>query len=717
MPSRSCRALAAATLLLLAPPPARPQDPQTPAFPAKVEVVTVDAVVVDGKGRAVPGFDRSDFTILEDGVPQSITSFEAVVLPAGPPPAPPARPPSFSSNQERETRQGRTFVLVFDDVHLSPQQAFRAKVVVGEFLRAGVREGDHVSLIATGGAAWWSARMPEGREALLAILKRLDGRYVPESSPDRITDYEAMRVMVYDDPDVAYQVKRRFDAYGALARERSGDRQYADTLRPTSAVGIIDPYVRARATDVYRQAVARRKITLRVMSRALRALGETRGRKAMVLVSQGFVYEPGFEEMKELVEASLRVNVPVHFVDTRGLKALPDSMTAAFGNPFDVQDTVAVLADITRDAEGAEAVALDTGGFVVKNTNDLQGGLLRVSAESQAYYLLGYTPGNAARDGKFRRIEVKLRPDRARGLKVRARRGYYAPREGAPEGAPPKDDPEIVRALDSPFERRELPLRVSAFCFDETLTDRLNVMIAAEVDVGEVRLVEKEGRFEGSLAFLVEAQHRESGEYHRYDQKIEMSLLPETREQLLRTWYTASREFALAPGQYQAKVVVRDLGSGRLGSVIHEFDVPSATAFRLSTPILSDTLESRPAGSAGPPRPVLQVRRRFAPGSVLYVQYGVLGAARDEESRMPRVSAGYEVRRADGAVFKSAAPTRIAATSLGSLLRLNGISLAGAEPGEYELVLRVRDELGGRDLERREPFEIAPGEPPRRGGV
>jgi hypothetical protein len=50
------------------------------------------------------------------------------------------------------------------------------------------------------------------------------------------------------------------------------------------------------------------------------------------------------------------------------------------------------------------------------------------------------------------------------------------------------------------------------------------------------------------------------------------------------------------------------------------------------------------------------------------------------------------------------APTRINPTSLGTLLRLNGMSLTGAEPGEYELVLRVRDEIGGGNLELREPF-------------
>ena len=136
---------------------------------------------------------------------------------------------------------------MFDDVHLSPGLSVAAKAAVGEFLRNGVREGDRVSLLATSGAAWWNARMPEGREELQTVLKRLEGRYIMESTPDRVTEYEAMRIVEYDDPDVAYRVSQRFDAYGTARREKSDERLYRDTLDRSSVVGLIDPYVRGLA--------------------------------------------------------------------------------------------------------------------------------------------------------------------------------------------------------------------------------------------------------------------------------------------------------------------------------------------------------------------------------------------------------------------------------------------------------------------------------------
>ena len=111
---------------------------------------------------------------------------------------------------------------------------------------------------------------------------------------------------------------------------------------------------------------------------------------------------------------------------------------------------------------------------------------------------------------------------------------------------------------------------------------------------------------------------------------------------------------------------------------------------------------------------MLQVRRTFAPGSMLYCQFGVFGAAKEQKgSLLPQVTAGYEIRRADGTVFKRGAPSHINPTSVGALLRLHGISLQGAAPGDYDLVLNVSDDLGGRSVEVRMPFVIEAGaEPP-----
>jgi VWFA-related protein len=690
-----------------APPSPSPQpvaspapDTQAPAeavesFPAQVEQVTVDVVVTDKRGAPVTGLGRQDFALSEDGNAQAIASFEAIQVPAAASVVPAERP-RVSSNTVKEIQTGRTFVVVFDDIHLTPGQARRAKVAVTEFLTSGVREGDRVTLVATAGGAWWSTRMEAGRQELITLLKRLDGRLIPDHSPERMTDYEAMRIHIYRDPQVLARVARRFDAYGVNPTSSN---------RSPSASGIDpNPFISGRAAEVYYQATARNRITLEVMERVLASLAGTKGRKSVIIVSEGFIYDPSMDEFKKVLQASRRSNAAMYFLDTRGLEGMPLALTAEFGPMIDEQDVGAAFSESIEASEGSESLASDSGGFTVKNTNDLSRGIKRIADESQAYYLLGYNPTNTQRDGRFRKIQVKI--PAGKGYQIRARKGYYAPLEGRNALAPKPGgaDPAIQAALDSPYDVAEIPLRMTAYVFDETILGKANVVVVAETDVRDFAFEEEGGRFLDTLEFLLVAAHRESGEFFRYDQRIEMKLLPATHEKLV--WYPITRDFELAPGGYQAKIVVRDKNSGRIGTLVHEFEVPPLGPFRVSTPVLSDTMAPAPAGEKSNPQPTMLARREFPSGAMLLAQFEVYGAAREKSSGMPRVTAGYEIRRTDGTVVTHMDPTPIQPTSLGKLMRLVGTRLQDSAPGEYEMVLRLKDEVAGKDLELREPFSV-----------
>ncbi len=96
--------------------------------------------------------------------------------------------------------------------------------------------------------------------------------------------------------------------------------------------------------------------------------------------------------------------------------------SAEFGPALDTRDTMTAIADLRNEGEGSVALAADTGGFSIRGSNDFKTGAARIGEESQAFYLLGYDPGEVPKDGKFRKIEVKVRGR----YTVRARRGYYA---------------------------------------------------------------------------------------------------------------------------------------------------------------------------------------------------------------------------------------------------------------------------------------------------
>jgi VWFA-related protein len=682
------------------PPPADQAAP--PTFAAEIEQVVVDLVIVDKDGEPVPGITRDDLVLKEDGVEQSVVSFEAVVLPDEPAEKPPP-PPRVSANTDVETDRGRTFVILFDDMNLSPFRAREAKGAVLSFLETAVREGDYVSLIASSGAAWWTSRMEAGRDQLIDTLKRLDGRKIPDRSLERMTDWEAMRIHMDRDPQTTSQVMRRFEKYG-VSMMASRDRN--NPLSGTTS----DPFVTARAAEVYLQARTRNRLTLEALERVLNGLASAKGRKSVILVSEGFIYDRNLDLFRRVNAASRRANAAIYFVNARGLDGLPMELSAEFGPAMPVQDISYAFASMNRIDDGSEALADESGGFTVKNTNDLDEGINRIAKETQVYYLLGYVSANGARDGKFREIEVDFAKGKGKGLKIRARKGYYAPAAdgtfdlGGKEGV----DPVIQAALDSPWPEDGIPLRMTHYVGDELLLGKAGVLIVTEVDIRGLQFQQEDGRSVAEIEFLLVVAHRESGEFFRYDQSVTLRLRPDTRERLNRVWFPIGRDFELQAGDHLAKIIVREVATGTIGSVVHEFTVPPLDRFRVTTPILSDTHTTGADGQPQMPRPL--ARREFPRGEQLLCKIDVVNARKDSTG-MPRVLQGYQLHGPDGSVVIDLPPSEIQPTSLGALTRLFGFRL-DTPPGDYEIVMSVKDELSGQELELREPFKVTDPLPP-----
>jgi hypothetical protein len=517
-----------------------------------------------------------------------------------------------------------------------------------------------------------------------------------------MTDWEALRIHIYNDPQVGQRVMRRFQDFGVMMMVQ------AERNDPMAGTGL-DPFVTARAREVYFEARTRNQVTLEMLERALNGLASAKGRKSVVLVSEGFIHDPNLEEFRRVNAASRRANAAIYFVNARGLQGMPAEFSAVFGAPLPSTDVGYTLSAMSSLDDGSEGLADESGGFTVKNTNDLDRGIQRIARETRIYYLLGYVPTNTARDGSFRKIEVKLRDEE--GRKIRARRGYYAPTPEGPVEAEGKEgvDPVVQAVLDSPWAEDGIPLRMTHYVRGEQMLDKAAVVLVTEVDVDALEFEERDGRQVAEIEFLLVVAHRESGEYYRYDQIVTMRLRPATRERLSRTWYPVVREFELQPGDHQAKIIVREIGTGLIGSVIHELEVPSLDEFRVSTPVLSDTPRPGPPGRGLQPQ--LLARREFTQGKELVCQFEVYGAAKDE-SGIPRVVQSYKVLRPDGSVYKLLPESVINPTSLGSLARMFVVSLDYATPGEYEMVMNVRDELSGKTLELREPFTVVPPPPP-----
>ena len=460
------------------------------------------------------------------------------------------------------------------------------------------------------------------------------------------------------------------------------------------------------AQAAYPRARARLRDSLGFLVRVLGALEGVHGRKSVVLVSPGFYDDPEVDGFRWVEDASRRANAPVSFLNATGLPGMPLELTAQVGGRPDPGDITLAYAENLEAAAGAEVVATATGGTVVRNRNDLSRGLRHIVGEESAYYLLGYTPTNDARDGRYRRLHVKLTPapagapDRG-GWEVRARRGYYAP---GPRVATAEDAAEEARtALVAPFDRAGVPLRLTAQVLDEKTPGRARCRLVGEVDVRALELREKDGVPAAALEVLFATAAPADGKWTPRGRRLEMKMSPGIRERLEREWYVVTDEVELPAGTYVARLIVRDAVSGRVGSVTHRLDVPELDKTRLATPVVADLLEAE-AGE-GPPWPATIARREFAAGGRLHVGVQVFRGTGRASADAPLVTARAEIVRPDGEPLTAVEARPMDLAPDGSLRRLLRLSLAGAAPGEHQLVVEAVDDTG-RTLVWTEPFTV-----------
>jgi VWFA-related protein len=713
---RPAVALVVVGLCVALPHAARQERPQGQRFQTESELVTIDVVVLDSHGAPVRGLAASDFAVSEDGRPQPIQFFQPVVTGEAAPERAAVRTVyGYSANVGGQARPVRSFVLFFDDVHLTQEQGERAKKAIGRFLEDEAAPGDLVSIVAPGRGLRWHARLPDGRQDMLHVVASLRGGYLPDVSNERISDYEAYRIHVMQDEQMAERVGRRFSNLGVAGRDRV-NMQREEGPRPEhkgGAAGLIEPLVQVRAVAAYSRAAARNRVMLGALKQTVESMASVRARKSLIIVSPGIIMDQELTLFPAVEDAARRANIAMYFVDARGLEVESVFASAQFGSPVDSRDVGAANADLALEAEGTATLAESSGGFSVRNNNDLAAGLRRIGRESSAYYLLGYMPAANRPEGKFRRLAVRVdRPD----VQIRARKGYYsggvratavgAGRSHAPQDPPGAGDADVLEtALHSPYDLAELPVRAAAFVFGQVNATESSVTVAAETDLRAYEFHATSGTFNDVVDVRMLLTSPGSGETKRYERAVEMTLQNRVAPTEAGAWYPVSQPFDLAPGRYQARIAVRDRNSGRVGSVTHDFAVPSRNGLTLSSLIVTDTIEPQVKALLGPPRAVLIVRRLFPPGATLYYQFSVFDAGRTGDGQT-RVTAGHVIRRADGTVVKQLAPTALAPGEHG-MSRFARVSLAGVAAGEYSLVVTVTDDVRGETATVEERFAIA----------
>jgi len=608
--------LAGAQLL----PPQQPQQGQPPVFKASIDLVHLDVSVLDKNRHPVRGLKPTDFTITEDGKPQSVAAFSAVDVPENPP-----KPASWSgraaadvqSNEGMDDPQGRLFVLLIDDAMLPPVASAvdSARQVAKKFLDR-ITPSDRVAVVFS--ASGRNQGFTSDRARLVAAIESL-------------TTGHAMHLQGWDtaaDPGT-------ITALGGVA-DSSGNIVQLELPGPQS-----DPDIPFRAASMQ---------TLESVAETLISAPDRR--KALIYVSPGLGLDKSsvsipvrndilvthairdahrqlVEEMAGLFNRMRRANVTIYSIDpcgqggleqyvlsaAAGLKSLrvgasdPNSEPGRFAPPGNARvpisdpmfnwlnpgyqvpspDQLSKHESIlTRDF--LEEVANNTGGRAIVNTNAWDEGLDAIFAENSSYYLLGYQQPAGEKPGSSHQISVKVnRPD----VFVRTRSGYAVPEPPKPPkaGKPVVPVSPLDTAIAGPIPSAAFPMRVAVAPF--MLPGQKNPTITMAIGLTQPPVTARTTYTMDIQvnAYSIDGRTRLVG--HR--DNATATLVPTAGKE--RPRYDLLSSIALPPGRYELRISAHRPLDNVDGSVYADVEVPDFTA---PLAVSGAVVEALPSGAVAP---------------------------------------------------------------------------------------------------------------------
>jgi len=678
--------------------------------PVETELLRLEVVVLDERGRPVSGLAIGDFQVAEDGKEQAVTHFQ----PAAPGLADPAAALRAAEEEEPEPAgpppEGRHIVLAIDDLHLSPNSLAGSKIALKRFVGERLSEEDEVAIVTTSGSLGLYQAFTRERLVLRRAIDRLAYRERRGNAGGRANMSEQQAEAIdRGDPDAL-----------ALA---TGDITLRDYLSAQAPTGIVNPRIafeaKGMARGILNQALETTNLTLSALDRVVRSLSFVPGRKLLVLVSDGFLMGQGTQDartfdLRRVFDASARAGVSIYALHGAGLSAEPSTGDASRqADPEQsapaIRDRYRRLGDIVQ-RDSLSAVAQGTGGFLVHGGNDLLGGLAHILRDSDSAYLLAYSPTNPARDGRFRTIAVRL-PAHPR-YEVRTRRGYYARTDRTPPApavasAAVRRDEELQTALASLVPLRGVPIRLAADYVDVP-AEGPRLVIRAHVDLHNVPFRRTLDRHQADLE-IVGVVYDDSGEIvgDMEGERAELSLTTASYRQLLREGLGYRRSLALPPGLYQVRLVARESLSSQVGTAVQWVQIPDLGRGTLT--LSSVFLFSERGG--GPPRDVrsvdqltdVQARKTFERGGRLFYSVYVYNPSRDDGGTTDVV---LQAQVWAGGKLQGASPAEPVAFAREAAPMTGQVTLEGLAAGDYELRVLVVDRKQNAKALRRVTFTV-----------
>ena len=327
--------------------------------------------------------------------------------------------------------------------------------------------------------------------------------------------------------------------------------------------------------------------TMRSIKNLAEFMGNIHGRrKAMVLVGEGIDYNIYdvfnnssasivMDDTREAIAAATRANLSVYAIDPRGLTGPGDELIEISGLADDAPQRLGVassLDELRLSQDSLRVISDETGGFATVNRNDFATAFERIVRENSNYYALGYSSTNERRDGRYRKLTVRVtRP----GLQVRARKGYVAPRGRAPQTRPAAGSDPIrlaaSEAMSSPLPVSGLSMSVTAAPYKGT-PPNATIALAVEIGGAELTFTEANGSFNNRLEVTFTASDAAGKTFAGDRHAVDLAMKPDTHARVRARGFRVVTQMELPPGRYQLRVAAAE--RGRSGSVLYDLEVP-----------------------------------------------------------------------------------------------------------------------------------------------
>ena len=575
------------------------------------ELVLVNVVARDKQGRLVQDLKREDFTVLEDGRPQRISSFDfenldmqPLVAATGPAqsqgsaagpspaaPAGPAKPILTAKDADQALSNKRVMVLFFDQTSMAPDETERSVQAAKKYVKTKMTSADLIAIVS------------------LASSLRLDQDFTGDQA-------RLLRVL------------NRFSHSEGQGMDNGGSGD-ADGIEETGNAYTPDE-------SEYNQFNTDRK--LQALQSLCQVLGKFNQKKSIIYFSSGMT-QTGIENQSALraaINTAIKANVAIYTMDSRGLEAEPPGGAAATASLRGTAMYSGAAVQSRLDANFASQETLttlsgDTGGKAFLDTNDLGQVFDRVQRDTSVYYVLGYKSSNGLRDGRYRHIQVKLnRP----GVSLEFRKGYYAPKDFQHFNAEDKEQ-QMLDELASELPNTDVAVYMAASYF--RMDDRrFYVPVALVVPGSQIPFAKGGDKDKASLDVIGEVVDELKRPVGSVRETVKLSL--DASQEVRRKNVQYSTGFLLATGKYHFKFVVRENQSGRLGSFETDFVVPDIrkAPLKMSSVVLASQRQPATRKTQNPlvrdgNELVPNIAHVFTPEQHLYFFYEVYDPAKDKE--------------------------------------------------------------------------------------